>query len=1120
MKSIFDRPLYLPCHAALLLLLFSCPTFSTATAALQEQPVIREVRIQNNEVLVHVDIPSGIKKVTLESRPRLGRGAWEPRAVSRLEGAGGTILFRLPITSHLEILRVRADAQEPLPSSFYEGESWFAGQPGPDLDSPPPTAPPEEPNPGNDGRDVVESDIWRIQEDTVYFFNQFRGLQIIDVSDADAPVIQGTLELPAAGEQMYLLGTDRVLLLARDGCDWGPQGPESQVLIIHVENGIPKLEGSLPVPGNIQESRLVGTALYIASHSYRPVTISSDSDATAAPEGEWEWGTVISSFDLADPASPVEKESLWFSGYGHTIHATDTFLFLATREPAHHFRSVIHSIDISAPDGATSRRGSILAAGYVKDKFKMNLEGTVFTVISQSWDDNRRWSTSLETFDFANPAVPERLALLELAEGEELHATRFDGAKAYIVTFFRVDPLWVIDLSDPLNPQIAGELEVPGWSTYIEPMGDRLLTMGIDDVDGWRVAISLFDVKDPANPTLLDKVPLGENNSWSEANHDEKALRVLPEAGLILVPYQGQTDRSFANRVQLIDLHDTTLTARGMIEHAFQPRRTALHRDRILSLSGMELLSVNATDRDHPVVSSKLNLGWAADRLFLLGDYLIQIENGRSWGTSMSPTIRVSTSAAPETILNRVQLERTWPIAGTALRGNKLYVVQTFPENSGGEEFPESANLVLSVVNLASLPELDLISETGVTAGNWGWNPSLQPLWPKPDLLVWSGGSSDGWWDGPEPFPANQPASMALPWFGGGIGRQFLAFELRDGQAPEFVSEINLTPDQGWHYSSFSTPFTESELVYISHPLSQFVEMDPPVDGEPPPPDPNLPPPDDTWPPDTTTPPDDSQPPDNTRPPGDGPPPDEIPPPDELEGTSPDGSLVPLQNLLMSESVVERKEILPSPAPFGSWIQRDYLYVIDFSDSRAPTVRRPVNIPGTLKGISHGGALIYTTGPRFDEQGQPDGHEHLHASAYDGVSASLVSSMPLPNNWPRPLLWTGADFILAVPGDNPGSSQLQTWTLSEQTGTWLQTGSLQIPLPAQNLHLFGDLLVAQANRELLLLDASDPRVPRDLQTASLPGCIYFDFNRAIGSLEKGLWIGLGDYGVGTIQIGK
>ena len=73
---------------------------------------------------------------------------------------------------------------------------------------------------------------------------------------------------------------------------------------------------------------------------------------------------------------------------------------------------------------------------------------------------------------------------------------------------------------------------MPGWSTYIEPLGDRLVTIGVNDTNDWRVAVSLFDVQDAAKPALLGKVPLGVDNSWSEATFDEKAFSVLPDAGL------------------------------------------------------------------------------------------------------------------------------------------------------------------------------------------------------------------------------------------------------------------------------------------------------------------------------------------------------------------------------------------------------------------------------------------------------------------------------------------------------------------------------------------------------------------------------------------------------------
>ena len=88
-----------------------------------------------------------------------------------------------------------------------------------------------------------------------------------------------------------------------------------------------------------------------------------------------------------------------------------------------------------------------------------------------------------------------------------------------------------------------------------------------------------------AVPALLSRVRLGRNYSYSEANWDEKAFSVLPDAGLILVPFTGDTTNGYASSVQLVDLHRDSVVARGVIEHAFQPRRATLYTDRILSIS-------------------------------------------------------------------------------------------------------------------------------------------------------------------------------------------------------------------------------------------------------------------------------------------------------------------------------------------------------------------------------------------------------------------------------------------------------------------------------------------------------------------------------------------------------
>ena len=110
-----------------------------------------------------------------------------------------------------------------------------------------------------------------------------------------------------------------------------------------------------------------------------------------------------------------------------------------------------------------------------------------------------------------------------------------DYPRAYVVTFLQMDPLWVVDLSEPARPKVSGELEVPGWSTYIHPRGTQLVAVGVETN---RTTVSLFDVANPGHPALLSRVQLGNQYSSSEANSDEKAFTVLEDAGLILTAFQ------------------------------------------------------------------------------------------------------------------------------------------------------------------------------------------------------------------------------------------------------------------------------------------------------------------------------------------------------------------------------------------------------------------------------------------------------------------------------------------------------------------------------------------------------------------------------------------------------
>jgi uncharacterized secreted protein with C-terminal beta-propeller domain len=115
--------------------------------------------------------------------------------------------------------------------------------------------------------------------------------------------------------------------------------------------------------------------------------------------------------------------------------------------------------------------------------------------------------------------------------GEEIYAVRFNGEKAYVVTFERIDPLYVLDLADVDDPKIAGQLEIPGFSTYLHPVGENhLFALGNETNELGRqvgVKVSLYDISDPSKPIEKNKYLFGTAFSWSSALYDHHALSFL-----------------------------------------------------------------------------------------------------------------------------------------------------------------------------------------------------------------------------------------------------------------------------------------------------------------------------------------------------------------------------------------------------------------------------------------------------------------------------------------------------------------------------------------------------------------------------------------------------------------
>ncbi len=344
-----------------------------------------------------------------------------------------------------------------------------------------------------------------------------------------------------------------------------------------------------------------------------PSTSEDCSEFAASLDSVSRGFTTIMTFQMLGDAVELDVDHI-ASSWAH-VYASQDVLLLA--EPANDWwwfwrndgfedATNIHAFDISSTT-ETSYLGSGRVNGTVQDQFSMSeYEGSI-RVASTSDQWARWWWTSEGATNVVtvlqydgNGELAEVGKVDGIAPGERIWSARFVGEKGYLVTFRNIDPLWVIDLSDPTDPTILGELEIPGVSTYIHPVNeDTLLTIGIGgDMEGldWSVTqISLFDVSDPTNPTLAAAMPLtpaytdencedvrscGWSWSWSEATYEHKAFTYWAPENLLAVPlstyryvysedgrYGGYEYVSMLKLIN-VDAENLTLSEHGEVDHS------------------------------------------------------------------------------------------------------------------------------------------------------------------------------------------------------------------------------------------------------------------------------------------------------------------------------------------------------------------------------------------------------------------------------------------------------------------------------------------------------------------------------------------------------------------------
>ena len=482
---------------------------------------------------------------------------------------------------------------------------------------------------GVDEADIVKTDGRRI-------FTLSAGRLVV----VDAASRTRTGEVTVAegwGRELFIDG-DSLLLITRSTSDANDRS-ETVLQRIDVSGDTPEVMGTVNVQGDYISARSVGgTARVIMRYDPQwsfPFVFPQNEDAEDVAEtanraavlnstlDDWlphyTTGTADSSTgSLMVPCGDVHAPSV-FSGFGvttvisvpiggdfdpssstavmapgDTVYASTGSLYVATtrwvesdtfddddawEEAWRQRRTSIHRFDITGTEAAYESSGEVL--GVIHNQFSLSEHNghlRVVTTVGGPWGEESESQVRVLSTD--GDVLAEVGSVGDIGRGEQVQSVRFVGDVGYVVTFRQIDPFYTVDLSDPADPRILGELKIPGFSSYLHPISDTLvLGVGSDADPEGRVTgakVSLFDVSDLTAPreVAVWTAPDG----WNDIGWDHRAFLWWAPESLAVIPVTVWNDWSGA---VVLRVADGTITEVGRVDHVIEgeePGRTDCRR--------------------------------------------------------------------------------------------------------------------------------------------------------------------------------------------------------------------------------------------------------------------------------------------------------------------------------------------------------------------------------------------------------------------------------------------------------------------------------------------------------------------------------------------------------------
>lgn len=403
---------------------------------------------------------------------------------------------------------------------------------------------------------VDEADIVKTDGEYIYVISGQK-LVIVRAYPVEEAAVLSTITVNGTLKQIFV-NEERLALFYENG-SW-----EETKIFVNVydiaDRENPTLRREVAVDGCYFSSRMMGDYVYVVVR--KPARFVEDEvdlprvypedECRVIPAAEiyhsdiTDYGyffTVIMAVNVQEDAQEPTYETI-LSGWTTNMHVSLRNIYLAI---GYGDRTLLHRIHIENDEISYVADGEI--PGTILNQFSMDeYEGyfRISTTSRMSYENNPSLRLPLQNNMYVLNMELEMVGKLEnIAPGETIHSARFMGDKCYLVTFRKTDPFFVIELGEPYDPKILGELKISGYSDYLHLYDeDHVIGIGKETVPAeqgdfsWYqgVKISLFDVTDLSEPKEMAKYEIGDRGTDSPVLREHKAFLFDKEKNLLVLP--------------------------------------------------------------------------------------------------------------------------------------------------------------------------------------------------------------------------------------------------------------------------------------------------------------------------------------------------------------------------------------------------------------------------------------------------------------------------------------------------------------------------------------------------------------------------------------------------------